>query len=454
MTQKTISASQPSANPAAKEAVLKNAFAAAVAVADPQVIVPQYLAKIFPQGQEPQGRCLVVGAGKASASMASALEAYAKVHWPNTKLEGVVLTRYGHNSPTAHIKIIEAGHPVPDQAGMDGAKEVLALTHQLQLGDVLIALVSGGGSSLLTLPQAGISIDDMRKTTQALLRSGAPIEEMNIVRKHLSAILGGNLARVAIARGARVEALLISDVTGDSPADIASGPCAADYSTYLDALNILEKYNLDASSIPASVLNHLKQGLAGEKPETLKDVDLVDAQIANHVIATAYKSLEAAADYVRTQGYEPIILGDTITGEAQEVGIEQAALVRNHAARGLDKPLALISGGECTVTIPAGVKGRGGRCSEYLLSLFAASKDFPQLAALAADTDGIDGSEKNAGAWFDANVREFGLAEGLVPEKFLSAHDCYGFFAELDALLETGPTLTNVNDFRIILLEK
>jgi hydroxypyruvate reductase len=454
MTQKIAAASQPSSNPATKEAILKNAFAAAVAVADPQVIVPQYLAKIFPQGQEPQGRCLVVGAGKASASMASALEAYAKVHWPKTKLEGVVLTRYGHNSPTAHIKIVEAGHPVPDQAGMDGAKEVLALTHQLQQGDVLIALVSGGGSSLLTLPQTGISIDDMRKTTEALLRSGAPIEEMNVVRKHLSAILGGNLARVAIARGARVEALLISDVTGDSPADIASGPCAADYSTYLDALNILEKYNLDASSIPASVLNHLKQGLAGEKPETLKDVDLMDAQVANHVIATAYKSLEAAADYVRTHGYEPIILGDTITGEAQEVGIEQAALVRDHLAKGLDKPLALISGGECTVTIPTGIKGRGGRCSEYLLSLFAASKDLPQLAALAADTDGIDGSEKNAGAWFDAVVRESGQATGLMPEKFLSAHDCYGFFAELDALVETGPTLTNVNDFRIILLEK
>jgi len=454
MTQKTVVASEPPSNPVSKEAILKNAFAAAVAVADPQVIVPQYLARIFPAGQEPQGRCLVVGAGKASASMASALEAYAKLHWPKVTLEGIVLTRYGHNSPTAHIKIVEAGHPVPDQAGMDGAKEVLALTQQLQKGDVLIALVSGGGSSLLTLPQAGISIDDMRKTTQALLRSGAPIEEMNVVRKHLSAILGGNLARVAIARGARVEALLISDVTGDSPADIASGPCAADYSTYLDALNILEKYNLDASSIPVSVLNHLQQGLAGEKPETLKDVDLIDAQVANHVIATAYKSLEAAADYVRTHGYEPIILGDTITGEAQEVGIEQVALVRDHVARGFDKPLALISGGECTVTIPADVKGRGGRCSEYLLSLFAASKDLPQLAALAADTDGIDGSEKNAGAWFDATVRESGQAEGLVPEKFLLAHDCYGFFAELDALVETGPTLTNVNDFRIILLEK
>jgi glycerate 2-kinase len=436
-----------------EEAILKNAFAAAVAVADPQIIVPQYLAKIFPAGQEPQGKCLVVGAGKASASMASALESYVKVHWPQVQVSGVVLTRYGHSSPTTHIKIVEAGHPVPDQAGMDGAKEVLALAKQLQAGDVLIALVSGGGSSLLTLPIDGISIEDMRKTTEALLRSGAPIEEMNVVRKHLSAILGGNLARVAIARGARVEALLISDVTGDSPADIASGPCAADYSTYLDAVNILEKYRLGEDVIPMSVLNHLKQGVAGKKPETLKELDLVDAQVANHVIATAYKSLEAAADYVRSQGYESVILGDTITGEAQEVGISQAQLARDYLAKS-DQPLALISGGECTVTIPAGVKGRGGRCSEYLLSLLAASSDLPGIAALAADTDGIDGSEKNAGAWFDPDIRQAGKTQDLVPEKFLAAHDCYGFFAELGALVETGPTLTNVNDFRIILLNK
>jgi len=439
--------------PTSTQEILKNAFAAAVAVADPQVIVPQYLAKIFPVGQEPRGRCLVVGAGKASASMASALEVYAGIHWPQVKLEGVVLTRYGHASLTAHIQIIEAGHPVPDQAGMNGAKAIYALTQQLEPGDVLIALVSGGGSSLLTLPQEGISIDDMRKTTEALLRSGAPIEEMNIVRKHLSAILGGNLARAAIARGARVEALLISDVTGDSPADIASGPCAADYSTYQDALAIFEKYRLGEDEIPASVLNHLAQGLAGKKPETLKDSDLVDAQVANHVIATAYKSLEAAADYVRSQGYEPIVLGDTITGEAQEVGRAQANLARDYLAKG-DKPLAIISGGECTVTIPAGIKGRGGRCSEYLLSLFAASKDLPYLAALAADTDGIDGSEKNAGAWFTGDVRKGSLAKGITPEPFLIAHDCYGFFAELGALVETGPTLTNVNDFRIILLNK
>ena len=444
---------QQNNQPTSTENILKNAFAAAVAVADPQVIVPQYLAKIFPAGQEPRGRCLVVGAGKASASMASALETYAKTHWPQVKIEGVVLTRYGHAAPTDHIQIIEAGHPVPDQAGMNGAKAIYALTQQLERGDVLIALVSGGGSSLLTLPQDGISIDDMRKTTEALLRSGAPIEEMNIVRKHLSAILGGNLARVAIAHGARVEALLISDVTGDSPADIASGPCAADYSTYRDALAIFEKYHLDEDEIPTSVLNHLKQGLAGKKPETLKDADLVGAQVANHVIATAYKSLEAAADYVRSQGYEAIVLGDTITGEAQEVGRAQANLAREHLTKG-DKPLAIISGGECTVTIPAGIKGRGGRCSEYLLALFAASKDLPHLAALAADTDGIDGSEKNAGAWFTEGTRKTSADKGLVAEPFLAAHDCYGFFAELDALVETGPTLTNVNDFRIILLNQ
>ena len=435
-----------------QESILKSAFAAAVAVADPQIIVPQHLAKIFPLGCEPKGRCVVVGAGKASASMASALESYAKSHWPQIDIEGVVLTRYGHNSHTSHLQIIEAGHPVPDQAGMDGAKEIYRLVSELNQGDVLIALISGGGSSLLTLPQAGISIEDMRRTTEALLRSGAPIEEMNVVRKHLSAILGGNLARLAIARGARVEALLISDVTGDSPADIASGPCAADYSTYQDAVDILAKYSLGEGSIPSSVLLHLSRGLAGELPETLKADDLQNAQVNNHVIATAYRSLQAAADYVRTQGYEPVILGDTITGEAQDVGVTQAAMAREYLVNQPGKSLALISGGECTVTIPAGLKGRGGRCSEYLLALFAASMDLHSIAALAADTDGIDGSEKNAGAWFIPAIRQTAGEQGLLPTQYLAQHDCYGFFAQLDALVETGPTLTNVNDFRIILL--
>jgi hydroxypyruvate reductase len=437
-----------------QETILKNAFAAALAVADPKKIIPEYLGKIFPQGSEPKGRCLVVGAGKASASMATALESYAKTHWRNVILEGVVITRYGHHSPTSHIQIIEAGHPVPDQAGMDGAKAIYRMVGELQADDILIALISGGGSSLLTLPQAGISIEDMRKTTEALLHSGAPIEEMNIIRKHLSAIQGGNLARLAIARGARVEALLISDVTGDAPADIASGPCAPDYSTYQDALNILQRYDLDELSIPASVLHHLHRGNAGEVPETLKEADLQHTPVNNHVIATAYKSLEAAADYVRAQGYEPVILGDTITGEAKDVGAEQANLARQHLLAKSERPIALISGGECTVTIPNGINGRGGRCSEYLLSLFLASTDLPNIAALAADTDGIDGSEKNAGAWFNPEIRQTAQEKCLIPAEYLTQHNCYGFFAQLDALVETGPTLTNVNDFRIILLDK
>lgn len=437
--------------------LLEGAFAAALAVADPKKIVPEYLAKVFSHGNEPKGRCLVVGAGKASASMATALETYAKQYWPAIALDGVVLTRYGHGSPTSHIKIVEAGHPVPDQAGMDGAAEILKLVNQLNPGDILITLVSGGGSSLLTLPQTGITIADMRKTTEALLHSGAPIEEMNVVRKHLSAILGGNLARAALARGARVEAFLISDVTGDDPADIASGPCAPDYSSYIDALQILEKYGLNESKIPSSVIDHLQKGKRGEIPETLKqtDIDKHQSPVRNHVIATAHRSLEAAADFCKQSGYKPIILGDTITGEARDVGLVHAAIARELVQYGewSKPPLALISGGECTVTLPSGTKGRGGRCSEFLLSLFTASSDLKTLSALAADTDGIDGSEKNAGAWFTPDIRETAKTIQLRASQFQQEHDCYGFFAKLDALVHTGPTLTNVNDFRIILID-
>ncbi len=447
----------PGSSPSNPRTLLEGAFAAALAVADPKKIVPEYLAKVFSHGNEPKGRCLVVGAGKASASMATALETYAKQYWPAIALDGVVLTRYGHGSPTSHIKIVEAGHPVPDQAGMDGAAEILKLVNQLNPGDILITLVSGGGSSLLTLPQTGITIADMRKTTEALLHSGAPIEEMNVVRKHLSAILGGNLARAALARGARVEAFLISDVTGDDPADIASGPCAPDYSSYIDALQILAKYGLNESKIPSSVIDHLQKGKRGEIPETLKqtDIDKHQSPVRNHVIATAHRSLEAAADFCKQSGYKPIILGDTITGEARDVGLVHAAIARELVQYGewSKPPLALISGGECTVTLPSGTKGRGGRCSEFLLSLFAASSDLKTLSALAADTDGIDGSEKNAGAWFTPDIRETAKTIQLRASQFQQEHDCYGFFAKLDALVHTGPTLTNVNDFRIILID-
>jgi len=280
---------------------------------------------------------------------------------------------------------------------------------------------------------------------------------MNIVRKHLSAILGGNLARVALSRGARVEALLISDVTGDHPADIASGPCAPDYSSYSDALQIFAKYHLDERNLPGSVLSHLRKGLAGEIPETLKqsEIDQHHFSLRNHVIATAHRSLEAAADFCKQSGYKPIILGDTITGEARDVGLVHAAIARELVQYGewSKPPLALISGGECTVTLPSGTKGRGGRCSEFLLSLFATSSDLKTLSALAADTDGIDGSEKNAGAWFTPDIRETAKTIQLRASQFQQEHDCYGFFAKLDALVHTGPTLTNVNDFRIILID-
>jgi hydroxypyruvate reductase len=248
--------------------------------------------------------------------------------------------------------------------------------------------------------------------------------------------------------------LLISDVTGDSPADIASGPCAADYSTYEDACAILSKYNLGPDVIPASVLAHLEKGRSGLIPETLKEVDLVNQPVRNHVIATAHRSLEAAAECVRQFGYTPFILGDTITGEAKDVALVHAGLAREALTHGQwgALPMALISGGECTVTLPVGVKGRGGRCSEFLLSLFAATPDLSGIAALAADTDGIDGSEKNAGAWFIPATRKRARDEDKRAGQYLAAHDCYGFFAELDGLVETGPTLTNVNDFRIILL--
>ena len=258
---------------------LRAAFDAALKTADPQVMLPDGLRKVF--SAPLKGRCLVVGAGKAAASMAVALEQYAQEHWPEAKLEGMVITRYGHGLPTKLIQVIEAGHPVPDEAGLNGAKETLRLIRTLQPGDQLIALISGGGSSLLTLPAADLSIQDLQITTQALLMSGAPIGQMNIVRKHLSAILGGHMAREAASRGAKVDAFLISDVTGDHPSSIASGPCAPDESTFADALQILKDYDLLQGQIPKVVTDYLQNGLSGKNPETPKSGDSIFKQINN-----------------------------------------------------------------------------------------------------------------------------------------------------------------------------
>jgi glycerate 2-kinase len=420
--------------------LLRASFDAAVAAADPLRILAAHLPK-------PPARALVVGAGKAAASMAVAVERA----WPEVELDGVVITRYAHGLPTQRIRVVEAGHPVPDESGEQAAREILERVSALQSGDLLLALVSGGGSSLLSLPVPEVTMADLRQVTRDLLSSGAPIEQMNVVRKHLSQIAGGRLAAAAAARGARVVALIISDVTGDAPADIASGPCAPDPSTFAEAQAILRRWKVTP---PASVERWLGRGERGEIAETPKPGDALFAGVENRVIATAHRSLEEAADVFRRAGITPVILGDTVTGEASEVAKVYAALVREltgHAAP-FARPVALISGGECTVTLPPGVRGRGGRCSEFLLSLAVELDRVPNVDALAADTDGIDGSEDNAGAWLAPDTSERAARGGVSARAALDAHDSYGYFAAADALIVTGPTRTNVNDYRVILV--
>jgi hydroxypyruvate reductase len=371
--------------------------------------------------------------------------------WPQAEFSGLVITRYGHGLPTRGIRVIEAGHPVPDAAGEEAAAEILALVGQLRAGDLLLVLVSGGGSSLLSLPVPAVKLDELKQVTRDLLVSGAPIEQMNVVRKHLSQIAGGRLAAAATARGARVLALIVSDVTGDNPADIASGPCAPDPSTFADAESILKRWGVVP---PASIADWLARGVLGAVEETPKPGDARLAGVDNRVIATARVSLQAAAAVFGAAGVTPVILGDTVTGEAREVAKVYAALVREIRAHGAPflRPVALLSGGECTVTLPPGACGRGGRCSEFLLSLAVELDGADGVYALAADTDGIDGSEDNAGAWLGPDTVALAAQQGVGARAALDAHDAYGFFAAAGAMITTGPTRTNVNDFRAILV--
>jgi len=417
--------------------LLLGSFHAAVGAADSLKILPQHLPA------PPAGRTLVVGAGKAAASMALAVER----HWPqDTPLEGLVLTRYGHGIPTHRIKVVEAGHPVPDAAGEAAAREVLRKVQALSPGDLLLALVSGGGSALLALPAEGLAMDALRATTRDLLRSGAPIQDMNTVRKHLSAIHGG---RLAAACRAPVLALIISDVTGDDPTHIGSGPCAPDPTTYRDALEILDRYGVNSS---ASVREHLQRGAHGEIPETPKPGDRVFQRVENRVIATARQSLHAASDFFRLHGVPAVIIGDSVTGEAREVAKAQGALARRILRHGDPEkpPVALISGGECTVTVRGA--GRGGRCTEFLLSLAIDLAGLPDVRAIACDTDGIDGSEDNAGAVLLPDSLERAAKLGLDASKLLADNNSYGFFSGIEDLVVTGPTRTNVNDYRAILI--
>ena len=418
--------------------LLEESFRAAVAAADPLAVLGPHLPP------PPRGRTLVVGAGKAAASMAVAVER----GWPaGAPLEGIVLTRYQHALPTSRIRVVEAGHPVPDEAGESGAREIFQRASALTEDDLLIALLSGGGSSLLSLPAARISMADLKAVTTQLLRCGAAIQEINTVRKHLSAIQGG---RLAAACRAEVVALIISDVTGDDPTHIASGPCAPDPTTFRDALDVLARYRVTP---PRAVRARLEDGLAGRIAETPKPGDPVFARVENRVVATAHRSLEAAAATLRAAGVTPVILGDSVTGEASEVAKVLAAVVREVRRYGAPfaPPVALISGGECTVTLRA-EDGRGGRCSEFLLALAIELEGISGVHAIAADTDGIDGSEDNAGALLGPDTATRARSAGIDPRDFLARNDSYGFFAALGDLLVTGPTLTNVNDYRAIVV--
>ncbi len=421
-------------------ALLEQAFRAAVGAADPL----QALAAYLPSGRDlPAGRTLAVGAGKAAASMALALER----HWPaEAALSGLVVTRYAHGLPCRRIEVVEAGHPVPDEAGERAASRIAALAADLGPDDLLVALVSGGGSSLLALPVPGVPMADLRAVTGALLACGAPIQEINVVRKHLSRIQGGRLA--ALTR-ARVLALVISDVAGDELSAIASGPCAPDPSTYADALAVLRRWDIEA---PPAVAAHLGRGLAGEIDETPKPGDPVFARVEHRMVATAHDALRAAAGVFEAAGIRPVVLGDTITGEARDVAQVLGAIAREIARRDspFARPVALISGGECTVTVRG--RGRGGRCTEFLLALARELEGVPAAWAIAADTDGIDGVEDNAGALLMPDSLARAAALGLDARRRLDDNDGHGFFAALGDLVVTGPTRTNVNDFRAIVL--
>jgi glycerate 2-kinase len=417
---------------------LRVLFDAALAAADPR----QAVAKALPAAVS--GRTIVVGAGKASAAMACAFETL----WPG-ELSGLVVTRHGHAVPCERIEIVEASHPVPDAAGQRAAGRILDLARGLGADDQLVCLISGGGSALLALPAPGITLEDKQAVTRALLRSGATIDEINTVRKHLSAIKGGRLA--AAAAPARVVTLAISDVPGDDPAVIASGPTVPDPSTFADARAVLAKYRIDE---PKSVIAHL----ATAQDETPKPGDAVFAKARYTLIASPQQALDAAADAALAQGVVPIVLSDRIEGEARDIGLMHAAIaLQLRAGRfriGADPvklPAVLLSGGETTVTVRG--QGRGGRNSEFLLSLAAALDGAEGIAALACDTDGIDGTEDNAGAILLPDSIARAAAKGVAIKAALAENDAYGFFLVLGDLIVSGPTLTNVNDFRAILVQ-
>jgi len=413
--------------------LLRRLFAAAVGAAQADCCIPSHLPP------PPGGRTVVIGAGKASAAMARALEQ----HWVGP-LSGLVVTRHGYAVPCERIEIVTASHPVPDAAGLEAAGRLLGLVGGLGPEDLVIALLSGGGSALLPMPTPGLTLADKQVISRALLRSGATISEMNCVRRHLSAIKGGRLG--AACHPARVLTLLISDVPGDNPGDIASGPTVADPSTCADALRILKRYRIP---VPAAAQSALESGSG----ESVKPGDPRLARAETRLVATPQSALEAAATVARAAGFAAHILGDAIEGEARDVGRVMAgiALQIAHRDQPLRAPCVLLSGGETTVTVRG--SGRGGRNVEFLLSLGLGLQGHPRIHALAADTDGVDGQEEIAGAVLTPDSLARAESLGLSPRAMLDDNDGHGFFGALGDSLVTGPTLTNVNDFRAILIE-
>jgi glycerate 2-kinase len=415
--------------------LLRDMFEAAIAAASPDKAVPANLP------EPPAGRTVVVGAGKAAASMARAVEA----HWPDDKpLSGLVVTRYGHGvGRLKRIEVVEAAHPIPDAAGQNAAQRILDLVKGLGPDDLTLCLISGGGSALLSLPASGITLDDKQALNKALLRSGANINEINCVRKHLSAIKGGRLARAAAP--ARIVSLIISDVAGDDPSVIASGPTTPDTTTLADAKAVLKRYGIVP---PPAVQARLDDG----KSETPKPGDPAFSRSETRIIAAPQASLMAAAEVARRAGYRPLILGDALEGEAKEVGKVTAGIARQVVVHGqpAPAPCVLISGGETTVTVRGA--GRGGRNVEFLLSLAVELDGRPRIFAIAGDTDGVDGAEEAAGAIVTPDSLERARQLGLNARASLADNDGHGFFGALGDQVITGPTLTNVNDFRAVLV--
>ena len=412
---------------------LLDLYSSAISAVSAAKCLPQFLPK-----PQPGGRTIVIGAGKGAAAMAKAVED----HW-HGDLSGLVVTRYEHGLECKHIEVVEASHPVPDAAGRDAARRMLEMVQGLTEKDLVLCLISGGGSALLALPAKNISLEEKQQINRQLLRSGASISEMNCVRKHLSDIKGGRLALACAP--AKVVTLMISDIPGDDPGIIASGPTLPDPTTCEDALAILEKYQID---VPANVREHLASG----EGETPNPGDVRFARNESHIIATAQDALEAAATVARENGVTPYILSDCIEGEARDIALMHAAMARQVVERDqpFAKPCVIISGGETTVTVRG--NGRGGRNAEFLLGFAIAMDGLPGVYAIACDTDGIDGSEDNAGAVYLPDSIARATNKGIRARKMLENNDGYGFFSALDDLVVTGPSRTNVNDFRAILI--